>query len=60
MAAASLLLKRLAEIRKINFKNNERVAELTARRLGAYERWAEQIEIFLLVLEEIEDDAQGN
>lgn len=60
MTAVNLLLKRLAEVRKIHFKNNERVAELNARRLDAYDRWAEQVEIFLLVLEEIEDDAQGD
>ena len=56
--AANLLLKRLAEVRKVHFKNNERVAELNARRLDAHERWAEQVEVYLL--SEVEDDAQGD
>jgi len=53
--SAKLLLKRLDETRLTFYKSNEKKAEMIERRLSAYERWSEQVEIYLLKECEVQD-----
>ena len=53
--SAKLLLKRLDETRLTFYESNEKKAEMIERRLSAYERWSEQVEIYLLKECEVQD-----